>query len=769
MSEEKKKHTLNVNGLEVDFSAVSSDNVPEGTITESLCEELASVLLYKKFTSYRGNNCERTGIHKYGEYGLNHKDLHSYVARKSTNANVNTASIYSILKNDSFYKDLKSTFSFLGINEFSPYAKVPRVDNTIRSPFHSNGDYRPMIMDKIENCHEQISIKFYTVFNPLNPSFESAGKYCIGSVQKNGQIVFYPSNPEERKSVWIPPVHDYKNDFKKIPLSFRFNMENGLCDLIVLKFYYSVRDKIHKCYYPLSLTNFKVCSYPVFAKIPRLDKQYLFNLDKIKDAQTVVFCMSIEDAWSLQETNSYNKSIAFTATNNCDYYEQVDFSPLKGKALFILISNRNAKSMPETYMEAEALCSYLKKESAIKDNIDEIMFIQRRIKYPSMEGILSFNELLNFYKSKDHLPCIIPESLKLLDKVQFDGVLDRAKELIEMREKYLDDDMLYSDITAKGQVLDDSNNEKCKRAIEKLLVRPLLFEGGTTLLDGPSEIGKSSFAALLCNMIASDQKKPRSMIDGLCIRRCKAEKDLCAIYLAFDRNADDRISELEEDFAKKQKNCHFVRGLSGQGAYYYNNPQKLVDLLERNSQGVEVGLIVIDCLSEFAGDNYMKAVRKYSPNIFKRFPNSALLWIHHTNSEGETLGGQSIESAAGIKIHLREHDYSKDKSSCITSKEFSPEQEGKLIDYTVDSNHDFLLEIDKKATLILRDSKFVLQTSLPPEKEEDKRKNEVYKNYKKMYKGKIHLQDGEQYAEYIAGRLGLSSSAIRKSRTQKEQ
>ena len=38
-----------------------------------------------------------------------------------------------------------------------------------------------------------------------------------------------------------------------------------------------------------------------------------------------------------------------------------------------------------------------------------------------------------------------------------------------------------------------------------------------------------------------------------------------------------------------------------------------------------------------------------------------------------------------------------------------------------------------------------------------------------MYKGKIHLQDGEQYVEYIAGRLGLSSSAIRKSRTQKEQ
>ena len=119
-------------------------------------------------------------------------------------------------------------------------------------------------------------------------------------------------------------------------------------------------------------------------------KKYLplFNIKKIQKAKTIVMCGSVEDADALQKSNN-NKDIAFT-TFVCDpkRFEQVDFSPIKGKSVIFLISNHSGKSQDDEYKAIKDIYQYLTNELK-RIAIKEFGFLQRFVKYDSFPPVTS--------------------------------------------------------------------------------------------------------------------------------------------------------------------------------------------------------------------------------------------------------------------------------------------------------------------------------------------------------------------------------------------
>ena len=568
------------------------------------------------------------------------------------------------------------------------YGKLPHYDKSLRDYFKEDGYNSPEKIEDATLCHQRIS-----------------EKYCDH---------FYP-----KQTGWRPPWHPFSGDLARLPLSFRFNRESGVGDSFIMKLYAPAGYEFVKVYYPVSLVHLPVkppyqgnyyLPSQLWAKIPREDRQYLFNLDKIISVKTVVVCSAIEDAWALQNENR-KSDVAFTSFK-CDdgHFDQVDFSVLEGKNVVLLISNNNGNSLAEEYLNVKKLVSYLESEKGPK--LSSISFVQREIDYPSHDGVWSYPDLLNLYK--EQRPTIKEDSFKYIyQREQFDSYIESAKEEIARKEAAAVDLPFYLPKNKKVATSSEDDSEEGNR-FKNMLVRPLIAKGDISLAYGPSKCGKSIFVMMLCGLFVSSATH-KSIIDGMAFTRCLRKEDKkkkqYAVYVAFENNIVQdfngyRNRFVDNNFGKSERFV-FVNMLE-KATECFEDHNVLVEAIKEKTGGNEVGLIVIDSLYTLAGNYYMSAVNDYSIKLFGSFPNAAVLWIHHSNDGGGPAGGERIKSAATFWL-----DFS-----------FVPEDDDKRI-IKLGGNYHFL-KAEKEATIQIENHGLKL---VEPERTEDDMRLLVYNAY----------------------------------------
>lgn len=711
MSEEIKNDILNLFGTDVDFSAIATDNIPLFDLQHIILEEKASFLLYKKEV--------------FGK-------LYDYLTNNfNTKKHQENESYYSYYEDNLMYKGVESTLKLFGADT-SIYGTIKNDNEKCRMIFPNNGEYCPKISQDIHDCAARSNEKFNTFFNPKSRDFLQE--------KTDNETPAGPSlNP------WVPYWHEYTGDFKTIPISFRFNDKSGDGDMFICKTYGISNHRFIKTDYPLSF--FKIKHNYYWAKIPRTDQQHLFNLDKIQKASTVIVCTTLEDAWALQNTNKTANEIAFTDFR-CEEFEQVDFSPLKNKNIVFFVSNSNDNSLAERCVEIEELSSYLIDNKIIdKENV---RFVLREIQYPSNEAIWDFKNLLTLYKQQP--PMIKTDSLKLCTKQEFEKILKLAEAEIKRKETESADKPFY---LSKSEEINDSNDvTEIKSIYDKMIIRPILYEGTVTVLSALAKTGKSRFTLKLCKLLVSKGSR-ESAITGMAIKKCyrEHEPEKSAVYLAYDGNISGEIESIKKnDFNNSDL---FIPIRADELSYL---PKKDADALiekikeksvhKNSGKPIPVGMIVIDTVRAFSGqDGNVDILKNVSNKLIEAFPQAAIMWLHHLNKEGKAAGGDEFTGVATININFtRDKNYANDNKKFIYS--------------TIESNIQFSNE-DAEATVCLtEDGEFKV---VDPERTENEMVGKVYNYYTKKSKGKKKMS-----ADEASRLLGYKdSSSIRKIKNKK--
>ena len=742
MSENKTKYFVNLSGTEVDFSGVATDSVPEVDISDDILEEKLSYLMLWRNPSYFSVYTNRPAKDPCWDCE-NSKESNPRLFTPDCRSGHNLIEYVDPCDKKRQFLYPYENYSFLSyangnmvhvcedegipFKERYAYGKLPHYDRTLRNYFKEGGIYSPVKIDDAIVCHQTI----------------------LGKLLDH----FYP-----KQTNWRPPqqtLYNKKENYH-LPLSFRFNRESGVGDSLVLKAYNIWDHQFLKAYYPVSLVHLpknkpKELQYSIpdqlWAKIPREDRQKLYNLDKIITAKKVVICAAIEDAWILQRTND-TTDVVFTSFK-CDgwKYDQVDFSELKDKEIIILISNYNGSSLAEEYCDTEKLVSHLE---SIK--ISNISFVQREIVYPSIEGIWSYQELVDVYKKQP--PTIKEKSLMSFTREQFDEYLKRAKEEVERKEAESVDKPFY--LQEEKIVFDSEEDTEVKSIYDKMLIRPVLYEGTVTVLSALAKTGKTRFTLKLCKLLITKNSR-ESAISGMAIKKCyrEPESEKCAVYLAYDKNISNEIDSIKKnDF--NNSDLFVSINLKELGNLPKGDANAMIEKIREKAvykstgKPIPVGMIVIDTVRAFSGqDKNVDIVKNVSNKLTEAFPLAAIMWIHHLNKEGKASGGDEFVGVATINIMFERY------------KDFS--NSNKKFHYSIlDSNLLFSDEDAEANVCRTEEGDF---STVDPERTDDEMELIAYKNYTKKVKGKKVMK-----ANQAANLLGYKeASAIRHKKMDQKQ
>ena len=425
-------------------------------------------------------------------------------------------------------------------------------------------------------------------------------------------------------------------------MAFDFTNEIGECEMKVLKAYRIKDDhQLVKCYLPQTHWYCRgVGSFTAAVGLP--GKQILFNLHLVLKADVVVVCTSLESALANQQINEDTETIAFTAFV-CDgqRFDQVDFTPLEGKVVRVLVANHSGTTLAENYLEAQALYEYLRDE--IK--IEQIGFVQMAITYPDLADVYDIDALIAVHRRQK--PYIIEGSVFELDESAFIQMLPRAEAEIE-RKRTESQDMPFWKNTESALCISAVNPTVSEKLTDKMIMRPFIVGGQITMIESAPGIGKTCLTTAICAQIVGSNAP---FLSERCWTRCTplddSKRGYKVVYLTFDSDGAASISEHRTDFAGDlgEFDSNFIQyDMSGDMNNYTEegNYNKFVDILKsfyaQGTDGQPVDVLVIDTLLSFAHGTVSNAhlmLRK----LCEDFPDMAIVLIHHLNKANETYGG----------------------------------------------------------------------------------------------------------------------------------
>jgi len=387
--------------------------------------------------------------------------------------------------------------------------------------------------------------------------------------------------------------------------------------------------------------------------------QPLLHLDRIANADVVVICSTPKNAVALQKANG-NKSVVFTGFV-CDpgQYEEVDWSPLKDKSekdksVWIEIANHNGLTLAEAYTEASGLCEYLK--NVVK--LENIHFLQRAIAYPSMDGVRNVDDLIRANRANP--PRVVDDSILELDEAQFTAMVEKAQAEIERKAAAVQDMPFWSEElqVEAGPV---ENDKPVGRVTDKMILRPFIVAGTTTLISGAPGVGKSCIKTAICASIAGS---PRKFLEGKFWTRCTPTDghQYKVVDLVFDSDGAEAIADHRRDFASDigENAVNYIqKDMSGDTMNYmepenYTAFEKVLDNIEAHEgvPGQRIDVLCIDTLLAFSHE--ARELRKVN-EVFKRLnhdrPDMATILIHHLNPrDKQAIGG--VRVLTGVRAHV---------------------------------------------------------------------------------------------------------------------
>ena len=533
-------------------------------------------------------------------------------------------SFYSLLQMGSEYKGLDKTEHFFGVNSGRAFA-----------PFRLNGRHfslKPFLEDpshaKVrEDLPYEVAVQ-YSLWKWYNRKFpNNMNEGCVTGLE------VHPSSN-------ILQIFDFQDVCRTVMMK-------------AVKIFLRLNNKLVKCYLPLTRWFWKSMNNNFIATVGLPDKQILMNLPQIAKAETVVICQTLEDAVALQNGIPDDSDVAFTSFI-CDapLYDQVDFSPLKDKQVKILISNSDGVSLADAYSDASVLYNYLKDDV---QGLAGISFIQRQTVFPSYSDVTSVADLLAAHSKQK--PYIVEDSVQEVSETEFPIMLDKALAEISRKHEQSQDLPFWK---TKDENAAASMPRGKERPTDKMILRPYVVGGSSTLIVSAPGMGKSCFATALGARIAGSDVP---FIEDRCWTRCTPtdRNGNKVAYLVFDSDGTANIDEHRRDFAGNigENDANFIqRDMAGEEIDYsspshYNDFVAVLNDIRDNEghRGQPIDVLFIDTLLAFAHNKTNNAFNLLI-KLNKDFPDMAIVVIHHLNLNDKTYGGVLTTMGPRVIISL---------------------------------------------------------------------------------------------------------------------
>ena len=399
-------------------------------------------------------------------------------------------------------------------------------------------------------------------------------------------------------------------------------------------------------------------------------KQPLFNMDYIYDAEAVVICNSLGNADALQQANAFEETgVAFSAfTCDAGHLEEVDLSPLNGKSIWIEISNHSGLTLAEAYIEANGLYEHLlnvlgvmeqsEAQSSCINGIKDIHFLQRVIEYPSMTDVRNVEDLVRANRANP--PHVVDGSILELDEGQFKAMVEKAQAEIERKATAMQDLAFWKD-EQQAETGTIESTKTVGRITDKIILRPYIIAGTTTLITGAPNVGKSCFKTAMSACIAGS---PRKFLEGRFWSRCTPTdaNQYKVVDLIFDSDGEEAIADHRRDFASDigENAVNYVqKDMSGDPINYlkhenYTAFEKILDDCEAREgvPGQRIDVLVLDTLFALSHEaNTFHAMNEFIKHLNHDRPYMAVLVLHHLNNQDRAYGG--VRVLTGIRAHIK--------------------------------------------------------------------------------------------------------------------
>ena len=487
----------------------------------------------------------------------------------------------------------------------------------------------------------------------------------------------------------IPCQHAYQDDFALTNHYyenwychvFPFRNQYGETIMNVIKIY----DQKTQCKILLPMTTWirnNSMQSQIFCLPYPADKMPLYNLDKLlaPECETVILCDSIELADANQRKLGSDEIVFTSFICSPGRYDQIDWSPLKNKNLFLLVSNHSGLNMDFAAVKSQSLFDYLSDFSDISLNL-----LTLPVKYKRLGYFHSFEDILKRFEVNK--PQINKERIKILSlKREIDDFFQKAQtEIAKDVLEWMDDADTY--IPEQDRILAEQKNHK--NMIDYIML-PILVRGEVSMLYAKAKVGKSSLAYSIAARVVAQgyTERPKPLIEGK--NWLVPYGDYKVLYLDFENMG--AIKQKQEAFqdkyfpsnaatATKCKENLIMKDCSGKKYNFLDNPEELFTLLEQvrneGTKDKDVDLLVIDTYTKFvAGVEDGKRLDKLSTLLDQlKAKQMAILFVHHANNQNGLRGNQSKTDFTNLTINMSDSNSEKtgnlDERSCIIQLELT--------------------------------------------------------------------------------------------------
>ncbi len=466
--------------------------------------------------------------------------------------------------------------------------------------------------------------------------------------------------------LWQPPLINkcYDNWFCQV---FPFRNECGKITMQLIKLYDP--EKQMKCLIPVTTWMRANCPYNQYFCVPLPeDKQPLYNLDLLLKQETgaIILTDSVEIADSNQRKAS--DGIVFTSfICSPDRYEQVDWSPLRKKKVYYLITNHSGICFEDAVLKAREFKETLER----KEPEIEIAFITLPVDYQNNKYSSGF---CRDFKTVDDIRHGYQEQPPIVRQKGF-----KILESNEAFQKFCSDAEKARDVHPREWYDEESPNDEQVPTVDQenknpkpidYVMRPFLIRGEATMLYARKSVGKSSLAySIAARVVAADfSNRPVPLLPEKWWT--VPQKGHKVLYLDFENQQQvERKRELfqnpyfpRDKYAECKANL-LIKDMSLSGKDYSSpaNHQEILDMIEAaKNEGTSerpVDLLVIDTYTAF-----VHTETPSTPDGFKMLINKirdkgiAILIVHHANSENEVRGLQSKLDTLAFKFKIYRND-----------------------------------------------------------------------------------------------------------------
>ena len=444
--------------------------------------------------------------------------------------------------------------------------------------------------------------------------------------------------------------------------AFSFNDEDGVPVMKVIKqINYEPGKGLSKSYIPVVQMRHGGKPDSRYETLPLPDMQILFNLDKIRAAEIVVVCPNLELADYLQSVNS-RVDIAFTAYLSDDL-EQVDFSPLKDKEVWLLVVNHSGLSLAEVYINSEKLYNYLTDNGKQK----ELNAVQAEIKYAAIpNNIKTTSEYMNFRRSHAKAEIVPGSIIEMTTQEEYAVSLENAKREAARKVAASQDQQFWHPVEEGNTEIVSTPSDTKKN---EHLYYPFIARGAISYIAGKSGIGKSNLmAAIAACMVNVSQRRPvifpercwsgRRPNNGYDRPKLlqldfesgqggikRREKDFVDPFLPDDKTERElcKANYIVEDLLNDSTNY-------AEEAYFEDLCRLIDNAADKGMKGQPVDVLIIDTYQSFVHER--DCDHWVLKKLLDRYPNMAIVVLHHLNDEGHFVGQQSKKRVAQATVYL---------------------------------------------------------------------------------------------------------------------